>query len=109
MAQSYRSASKKFLEVLGHYNPRTKSFGVKNEERLKHWLGKNVAMSPSVHNLLVEKKLVSGGKVKAWQPKKSPTADEGGSKPQAATVAPPAVEEPKAETAEPAVAETPQA
>lgn len=74
LSQSYRSASKKFLEVLGHYNPRTKAFGVKDEQRLQYWLSQNVEVSPTVKNLLIEKKLVSGKKVKAWQPKKKATA-----------------------------------
>lgn len=70
LAESHRAASKQALEVLGHYNPRNKSFGLKNEERLKYWLGKKVALSATVQNLLIEKKLVEGTKVKAWQPKK---------------------------------------
>ena len=71
LAEAHRSASKKFLEVLGHYNPRSKDFGIKDEERLKYWLGQHVLLSPTVHNLFVEKKLVEGKKVKAWAPKKS--------------------------------------
>lgn len=70
LAESARSASKKFMEILGHYHPRTKNFAVKNEERLKHWLKQNVALSPTVRNLLVEKKLLEGKKTKAWAPKK---------------------------------------
>ncbi|MGE5392786.1 MAG: 30S ribosomal protein S16 [Candidatus Saccharibacteria bacterium] len=75
LAQSYRSASKKFLEVLGSYNPRTKSFGIKSEERLKHWLSQNVNVSPTVRNLLIEKKLMTGKKTKAWRPKKKAAAE----------------------------------
>jgi small subunit ribosomal protein S16 len=70
LAQSYRSASKKSLEVLGHYNPRSKQLGIKDKERLSYWIGQHVSVSPTVHNLLVENKFLSGKKVKAWQPKK---------------------------------------
>lgn len=70
LAQAFRSASKQALEVLGHYNPSRKEFGIKNPERLKHWLAQNVKVSPTVYNLLVEKKIIEGKKVKAWQPKK---------------------------------------
>lgn len=70
LAQAYRSASKKVIEVLGHYNPTSKVFGIKDEARVKYWISQNVKMSPTVHNLFVEKKLVEGKKVKAWQPKK---------------------------------------
>jgi small subunit ribosomal protein S16 len=70
LAEAHKSASKKFLEVLGHYHPRTKSFGIKDEERLKYWLGQHVQLSATVHNLLVDKKFVTEPKVKAWKPKK---------------------------------------
>lgn len=76
LAQAYRSASKKFLEVLGHYQPRSKNFAIKNEERLKYWLGQNVQVSPTVKNLLISKNLMTGPKVKAWRPKvKEKTAE----------------------------------
>lgn len=71
LAQAHRSASKKVLEVLGHYNPRSKNFGIKDQERLNYWIAQHVQVSPTVHNLFVEKKLVTAKKVKAWQPKKS--------------------------------------
>jgi small subunit ribosomal protein S16 len=70
LAESYRAASKKAIEVLGHYDPRRKEFAIKDQERLNYWIGQHVSISPTVHNLLVEKKLLSEKKVKAWQPKK---------------------------------------
>lgn len=70
LAQAYRASGKKALEVLGHYNPLNKQFGIKNQERLTYWLSQHVKLSPTVHNLLVEKKLITEKKVKAWQPKK---------------------------------------
>jgi small subunit ribosomal protein S16 len=105
LAQAHKSASKKFVEILGHYNPRSKQFGLKSEERLKYWLGQNVQLSPTVHNLFVEKKLVDSKKVKAWQPKKKEGAEG-----EAAAAAPaaPAAEAPAAETPA-APAEAPQA
>ena len=66
---------KKFLEVLGSYNPRKKYFQVK-EERLKYWLGQHVALSETLNNLLVTKGLFSGPKVKAFSiPKKLVVAE----------------------------------
>jgi small subunit ribosomal protein S16 len=70
LAQSYRAAGKKAIEVLGHYNPKSKDFVIKDQERLNYWVSQHVAISPTVHNLLVEKKLLSEKKVKAWQPKR---------------------------------------
>lgn len=87
LAQKEKSASKKFLEVLGHYNPRSKDFGIKDDARLKYWITQHVQLSPTVHNLLVEKKLVEGKKVKAWAPKKKEGAAAEPAKPQAAAPA----------------------
>ncbi|HVY67586.1 MAG TPA: 30S ribosomal protein S16 [Patescibacteria group bacterium] len=63
--------SKKFLEILGSYNPRKKNFQVK-EERLKYWLQQRVELSETVHNLLVSKGLLEAAKVKAFRIPKQP-------------------------------------
>ena len=59
----------KFIEILGSYNPRLKTRALK-AERIQYWLSKGAQASPTVHNLLVSEKVISGAKVKAWQPKK---------------------------------------
>jgi small subunit ribosomal protein S16 len=93
LAESYRAAGKKAIEVLGHYNPRNKDFAIKDMERLNYWIAQHVSMSPTVHNLLVEKKILDTKKVKAWQPKKK----EGAETPATATApAPTATVEPAA-------------
>lgn len=69
LAEKHRSATKKAVEVLGSYNPQSKSFAIKDESRLKHWLDQHVEVSPTVWNLFVSKSLVEGKKIKAWQPK----------------------------------------
>ncbi len=96
LAQAYRSASKNALEVLGHYNPRSKDFGIKSEERLKYWIAQHVKLSPTVHNLLVEKKFITEKKVKAWQPKKKEKTEEAAAPAATATEAP-AAETPSTE------------
>ena len=70
LAEAYRAAGKQAIEVLGHYNPKTKELGIKNQDRLMQLIKQHTQVSPTVYNLLVEKKLVTGKKVKAWQPKK---------------------------------------
>ncbi|MBX4191332.1 MAG: 30S ribosomal protein S16 [Candidatus Doudnabacteria bacterium] len=75
LAQAYRAAGKKAIEVLGHYNPKRKDFAIKDEQRLKYWLSQHVSVSPTVHNLLVEKKLIEGKKVKAWLAKKKESSE----------------------------------
>jgi len=76
LAEAYRAASKQALEVLGHYHPGKKNFAIKDPERLKYWLDQHVQVSPTVHNLLVEKKMIDEKKVKAWQPKKKEASAE---------------------------------
>lgn len=52
------------VEILGNYNPRTKALDIK-EDRIKHWLNNGAQMSPTVNNLLIDKKVISGEKVRA--------------------------------------------
>src|SRR6185503_11473056 len=94
LAQAYRAAGKKSLEVLGHYNPKRKEFAIKDQDRLNYWIGQHVSISPTVHNLLVEKKLLTEKKVKAWRPKIKEASTEPVA---AATPAPVAVEKAPAE------------
>jgi len=42
-----------FVEIVGHYNPRTKPAIVKiDRERIGYWLGKGAALSDTVRTLL---------------------------------------------------------
>jgi small subunit ribosomal protein S16 len=114
LAEKESSAAKKFTEILGHYNPRTKDFAIK-EDRLQYWIAQHVTLSPTAHNLLVTKKLVQAPKVKAFSiPAKKveeKSAEKAGEKVEQPAAAAP-VDEPDAEetatAAEPAV-ETPPA
>lgn len=69
LAEKHRAASKLAQEILGHYNPQTKEFAIRDEGRLKYWIEQRVEISPTVHNLLVSKGLLTGKKIKAWRPK----------------------------------------
>lgn len=59
----------KFIELLGSYNPKLKEKKF-NKERIEYWLTKGAQASPTVHNLLVDEKIINKEKVKAWKPKK---------------------------------------
>ncbi len=48
-----------YLELLGNYNPRTKELTIK-EDRIKYWLSVGATTSNTVHNLLLEKKIIEG-------------------------------------------------
>jgi small subunit ribosomal protein S16 len=73
LAEKESPVSKKVVEILGSYNPRRKTFQVK-EERLKYWVAQRVELSETIHNLLVDKKFVEGKKVKAFSIPKKPAA-----------------------------------
>ncbi len=102
LAEKTAAASKKFIEVLGHYNPRTKDFAVKSEDRLKYWIAQHVELSPTIHNLLITKKLIEGKKTQAFNIPKKPAA-----KVEETKVAPAKVEQAPVAAApeEPAIAE----
>jgi len=56
----------KAIDIVGQYNPRTKPKTVVfKEERIKYWLEKGAQPSPTVHNLLVDAKIVKVEKTKA--------------------------------------------
>lgn len=57
------------VEVLGSYDPHSKVTVLK-EEKIRYWLSKGAQASPTVHNLLVSKNIVSGKKIAVKIPKK---------------------------------------
>jgi len=88
----------KYIELLGTYNPRLKKKSFK-KERIEYWLTKGAQASPTVHNLLVDEKIIDREKLMAWRPKKpaqkaepivaGPPSSEGAGREE------PKVEEPK--------------
>lgn len=67
------------LEILGSYNPFTKQLQAKSE-RIKYWISKGAQLSPTVNNLLVEKKIIEGKKVTASKPGEKKKAAAAGKK-----------------------------
>ncbi|MBI2057830.1 MAG: 30S ribosomal protein S16 [Candidatus Yanofskybacteria bacterium] len=59
----------RYLELLGTYNPHEDKVNV-NKERVLSWLSKGAQASPTVHNLLIGRKVIEGKKVQAWKAKK---------------------------------------
>ncbi|MBI2052522.1 MAG: 30S ribosomal protein S16 [Candidatus Sungbacteria bacterium] len=59
----------KALEMLGFYNPHSKEKQIQTE-RVKFWISKGAQPSPTLHNMFVDAGIVTGEKVKHWQPKK---------------------------------------
>lgn len=78
LAEKTAASQKKFVEVLGSYNPHTKALGIRNQERLNYWIDEqHVEVSPTVRNLLVTKELIKGSKAKAFTiPKQEVVVEE---------------------------------
>ncbi|MFA5358681.1 MAG: 30S ribosomal protein S16 [Patescibacteria group bacterium] len=94
----------KAIEYLGSYNPRTNPKTIQfNTERIKYWLSKGAQPTPTVHNLLVDQKIVEGKKVKAFRLVKTEKPAEAAPKP-ATTATPEAAPEAPAAPAEAASA-----
>ena len=67
--------SGRFLEVLGNYDPVNDVKEIK-ADRVKHWMSHGAKLSDTVHNWLIEKKVIPGKKINAL-PKKKPIKKEG--------------------------------
>lgn len=65
----------RFVADMGWYNPHTNEFTV-DKESVTEWLGKGVQATPTVHNLLIENKVIKGEKVTSWTPKKKEATEE---------------------------------
>lgn len=94
--------SGKALEVLGSFDYRSDRNKNIRAERIKHWLSHGAKLSDSIHNLLINEKVIEGKKINVL-PKKSPPKKEESKPappPEASSPTPPASpgEKPKAET-----------
>lgn len=69
------SQSGGFIEVLGNYNARQGKPMI-NGERVKHWVSQGAQVSPTLHNLLVEEKIITGKKINVLPRKSAPKKDE---------------------------------
>jgi len=63
VADSRRSAaSGRVVEILGSYDAR-KNKSQLNEERIKYWISKGAKTSDTIHNLLINSKIIEGKKI----------------------------------------------
>lgn len=66
----------RFIEILGHYNPRTEPREiVVNEEKAKSWLAKGAQPSDTVRRLFAEKGIMDRGPIP--ETKRKPKSEEG--------------------------------
>jgi small subunit ribosomal protein S16 len=66
--------SGRFKEILGSFDPRKTTEAFKTE-RINHWLGMGISVTPTVHNLFVTHGLIKGTK-KNVLPRKTPIIKE---------------------------------
>ncbi len=59
---THKPKTGKFLEILGTYDVKHGVFEAK-AERVKYWLSVGAKASPTVHNLLITKKIIEGNKI----------------------------------------------
>ena len=62
------------VEQLGTYNPRSKALTL-NEEKVKEWIAKGAQPTGSIHNLLINKGVITGKKINMLS-KKTPQKAE---------------------------------
>ena len=63
--------SGKFLEIVGTYNPKVGETNFKTD-RIKYWISKGAKLSDTMHNFMVQEKVIEGKKVNVLS-KKKPT------------------------------------
>ena len=67
--------SGKFLEILGNYDARNAEKSAFKSDRVTYWMSKGAQVSPTVHNLLINKKIIEGKKINTL-PLKKPVVKE---------------------------------
>ena len=58
------------MEILGNYDARRGEKAEFKMDKIKHWISKGAKLSNTVHNILVERKVIEGKKINAL-PKKT--------------------------------------
>ena len=64
--------SGRFLEVLGNYDSRKGEKAEFKGDRISHWVSMGAQVSDTVHNLLVDKKIITGKKLNKLPKKSAP-------------------------------------
>lgn len=71
ISENARDPQGKYIELLGNVNPHTSPSTINlKADRIKYWLSQGAQTSATVHNMLVDQKVVDGEKVRSWSPKK---------------------------------------
>jgi len=87
--------SGRYLEILGSFDAHDHEKQTVDAERVKHWIAMGAKPTDTVHNFLINKKVITGKKINAL-PKKTPIKKEVPAEAAAPAAAAPAAEAPKA-------------
>ena len=68
-----------YLELLGQYDPHTNKAELK-ADRIKYWLDNGAQTSGTIHNLLIDNKIITGEKIKVANIKKKEEGEGEGEK-----------------------------
>jgi len=80
VAEAKRPIKGRFIEILGFLNPHTKEISLK-KERIQYWLSVGAKPSDTMHNLLVDHKLIQEKKINKFKKKKKPVEEKEAKKP----------------------------
>jgi len=73
VTQKTAAAKRKYLELLGNINRKTKAISL-NKDRILYWISKGAQPSDTIHNLLVSQGVISGAKKPVHKTSKKPPA-----------------------------------
>ncbi len=73
VAEHTKKPKGKVLELLGSYDPHKKELRAE-KDRIEYWMSKGAQISPTVNNLLVNKKVWDRPKMASWKPKVKPVS-----------------------------------
>ncbi len=68
--------SGKFLEILGSHDFRKSVKPTFKADRIKHWMSHGVQLTPTIHNLLISEKVITGKKINVLPKKTAPKKEE---------------------------------
>ena len=90
VTQKTAGPQRKYLELLGNLNRKTKALSL-NKERILYWISKGAQPSATIHNLLVSEKIIEGKKLHVSKFSKKKQAEVDAVKTKIETETPPAV------------------
>lgn len=68
--------SGRYLEILGVYDARSKEGAVLKSDRISHFIKNGAQLSDTVHNMLIDKKIITAKKINKLPKKTAPKKEE---------------------------------